>query len=138
MTRMRTMRSACLVAVVAALASPAAVADVRHPTIPEALWGSWAPGADDCKKGSKSLVVVAGKTYASSDGECTVAWVSETAGTQGSIYSARLACPTADGKRKSASDVLLVPKGTDQLSIGTHFRKLADYRRCPRSDAAVR
>jgi hypothetical protein len=36
---------------------------VRHTTIPDSVWGSWAPGADLCKKTDKSVVVLSATTY---------------------------------------------------------------------------
>jgi hypothetical protein len=63
---------------------------VRHTTIPESFWGSWAPGTDVCKKTDKSVVVLSGTTYVISEASCTVDWVAETSGARGPIYSAHI------------------------------------------------
>ena len=128
-----------VIVVIVALSSTAAVADVKRlASMPEPLWGSWAPSADACKNADKSVVVSA-KTYASSEGNCTVLWVSETAGARGPIYSARLRCSNQRAQEGSESNLVIRPDETNQISIGADFSSLTAYQRCPaRAPATAR
>src|SRR5262245_19638202 len=103
------------------IASHTAVADVkRHASIPEALQGSWAASADGCKADDTSLIVLAAKTYTSAQGDCSVEWVSETAGPRGPIYSARLRC----SGRPSITSLIIRPDDAKQISVGHEFSNL--------------
>ena len=80
------MRAIAMLATAATFVTHAAHADVkRHESIPESLRGSWAPSADACKSGDKSIVVVAAKAYSSPKANCAVVWVSETAAARGPV-----------------------------------------------------
>jgi hypothetical protein len=122
------MRVSTILAIAAAmLVSRAAVADVkRHKSIPESLWGSWAQSSDACKSSDKSVVLSA-KTYITPEANCTVAWVSKTAGARGSVYSAHLLCSKP---KDTQSDVVFLRQNTDRISIGSSFSNLKDYQRC--------
>jgi hypothetical protein len=124
--------TAILVIVTAMLVSHAAVADVkRHKSIPESVWGSWAPSADACKNADKSVIVLSAKTYTSSEANCSVAWVSKTAGSRGSLYSAHLLCSQPEKKsQKTQSNVIFLPQNINQISMGTDFGSLKQYQRC--------
>jgi hypothetical protein len=123
---------------VAVVVSHAATADVkRHKSIPESLWGSWAPSAEACNKAEKSIITLAAKSYVSSEESCTVDWISETSGARGSIYSAHLQCAgTVEGPQKTVSDLVLWPKDVNEFSVGTDFSNLTTYLRCPASAPA--
>jgi hypothetical protein len=72
------MRAIGFLAVAAMLLSHTASANVkRHSSIPESLWGSWAPIAETCEKASDSIIALAAKSYISSETTCTIDWVSE-------------------------------------------------------------
>ena len=117
--------------VVIALASQAAMADIkRHASIPEALWGSWAPSQDGCKGDAKPVIVLAAKAYTSAEAKCGVDWVSETAGARGPIYSARLRCSSQPSAKASISNVIIRPDDAKQISIGPDFSKLKAYQKC--------
>jgi len=120
-------------AAAAMVLSHAAPADVkRHSAFPEAFWGSWAPIEEDCDKAAKSLITLSGKRYVDSKATCNVGWVSETAGARGTNYSAHLQCPsTTDPTQITVPDVVIIPAGVDQLSIGADFDSLKTYQRCP-------
>jgi hypothetical protein len=132
---MRFIASLTLIAVL--LAYAAAVADiVRHASVPDALRGTWAPSAEDCdrrdKDKDKSVITLAAKSYDGADGSCAVAWVSETPSPQGPRYSARLQCKATTGQEgASATNVLILPKDQNQVSMGPGFDSLKVYRRCP-------
>jgi hypothetical protein len=133
------MRGIIILATAATLLAHVAVADVkRHEFIPESLRGSWAPSTDACKNADKSIIVVAAKTYSSSEANCTVAWVSETAAARGPTYSAHLQCSTTnDEARNTQSDVIFIPKDVNQISIGPRFSDVKDYQRCSASEPAT-
>jgi hypothetical protein len=133
------MRTIATLATAAMLVSQAAVADVkRHQFIPESFRGSWAPSADACKNADKSIIVLSAKTYTSSEANCTVAWVSETAAARGPLYSAHLQCPKpGEGAQKTQSDVIFSQKDANQISIGAGFSSLKDYQRCSASEPAT-
>jgi hypothetical protein len=64
-----------IIAFASALVSSAALADsVRHLTVPERLWRTWAPSADLCRD-SKATFVVSAKGYETSQASCTIQWV---------------------------------------------------------------
>jgi len=73
------MRATSLLAIVALFVSHTATADVkRHKSIPEPVWGSWAPSVEACNKDEKSIIALAAKSYVSPEASCTIDWVSET------------------------------------------------------------
>src|SRR5262249_35901012 len=74
------------------LLSGATLADsVRHLSVPERFWGTWAPSIDLCRD-DKSVFVVSAKGYVTSQANCTIQWLTETAGAEGPIYSAHMRC----------------------------------------------
>jgi hypothetical protein len=126
------MRLACLVALIGMILTDIAVADiVRHSSIPRAYSGSWAPTAASCEPRSEGLVVLSAKRYVGAETKCAVRAVYETAGPRGPIYSARMQCSGAG--RKSLRNLIIVPAGTDQLSLGSDFDNLKLYQRCQSS-----
>ena len=69
-----------VIAFAATLLASASLADsVRHTSVPERFWGTWAPSADLCSD-SKSTFVVSAKEYVTSQESCAIQWVTETAG----------------------------------------------------------
>jgi hypothetical protein len=125
------MRIAIPLAILIAISSQAAIADIkRHASVPEALQGSWATSADACKSADKSGVALAAKTYAGPAGNCTVMWVSETAGPRGAIYSARLRCSNGGTQQSSESNLVIRPDDANQISVGPDFSSLKTYQRC--------
>jgi hypothetical protein len=110
----------------------AAMSDIkRHASIPEALQGSWAPGADKCGTDDKSVVILSAKEYAGAQGKCPVDWVSETASPRGPVYSAHLRCPDPPpGQKASASSLIIRPEEANRISIGSSFGNLKVYQKC--------
>ena len=134
------MRATAILAIATAtFMSHTAVADVkRHEFIPESLRGSWAPSTEVCKNADKSIIVVSAKTYTSSEANCTVVWVSETAAARGPMYSAHLQCSKPEQKGgKTQSNIIFFPKDNNQISIGSRFSNLRDYQRCSASEPAT-
>ncbi len=98
---------------------------VRHKTIPESIWGRWAPGTEVCKNADKSVIVLSATTYVSSEANCTVDWVAETAGARGPIYSAYIQCSNRAGKsQRTTSNLIILPRDANQISVGFEFGSL--------------
>jgi hypothetical protein len=125
-----TVRRACLVALIGMILTDVAAADiVRHGSIPKAYIGAWAPSAS-CEPRS-GAVVLSAKRYVGAAMKCTVLGVYETPGEHGPIYSARMQClGPATGARRSTRDLIIVPEGAGQLSLGSDFNNLKSYQRC--------
>ena len=105
--------------------SDAATADVvRHSSIPERYWGTWV-GAEE------SVFVLSAKSYVSPGANCSVEWVSQTAGARGSIYSARLHCfsPAGRAGTTATSDLIIWPENIDRIAVGPDFKNLRVFRR---------
>jgi hypothetical protein len=121
-----------LIALVCALLPNASLADsVRHLSVPERFWGTWAPSADLCAD-AKSVFVVSAKGYTASDASCTVQWVTEIAGTAGPFYSAHMRCSNpATPNDVTEVNRIIVANEDGTLSAGPDFKQLKSYRRCP-------
>jgi hypothetical protein len=110
---------------------------VRHTTIPESFWGSWAPGTDVCKNADKSVIVLSATTYVTPEANCTVDWVAETAGARGPVYSAHIQCSKRAGKaQRTISDLIILPRNANQISLGSEFGTLKTYQRCSANEPA--
>src|SRR6516162_6390473 len=133
--RGKAMRWVCLVALTGTILTDIAVADiVRHGSIPRAYVGSWSPSAASCEPRNEGVIVLSAKRYVGAETKCAVRAVYETAGPHGPIYSARMQCSrAAGGRRKSARNLIIIPAGTGQLSLGSDFDNLKSYQRCQSS-----
>jgi hypothetical protein len=121
-----------LIALVSALLPSASFADsVRHLSVPERFWGTWAPSADLCAD-DKSVFVVSAKGYVSSQASCTIQWVTETVGASGPFYSAHMRCsnPATPNETTEVNRIIVANEG-GELSAGPDFKQLKSYRRCP-------
>jgi hypothetical protein len=110
------------------LLASAALADVRHNTIPASLHGTWASQTQHCRTPDQT-VVLAKNSYVGPKGRCAVPWVIESAGARGTIYSAHLRCLVEGGTERSAT-LILMPSGADRLSVGDEFDGMTAYERC--------
>jgi hypothetical protein len=121
-----------VIAFAAALLASASLADsVRHLTVPERFWGTWAPSADLCSD-SKSTFVVSAKGYVTSQASCTIQWVTETAGADGPIYSAHMRCSNPAAPQETTEvNRIIVSNDRRQLSAGPDYKDLKSYRLCP-------
>jgi hypothetical protein len=121
-----------VIVLVSAILPSVSLADsVRHLSVPERFWGTWAPEADLCRN-DKTIFVVSAKGYVTSQANCTVQWVTETAGAGGSVFSAHMRCsnPGAPDEITEVNRVI-VPNDRGELSAGPDFSQLKSYRRCP-------
>jgi len=130
------MRTLALLVLIAALA-PQATAAAKGGrkvlnSIPEAYWGTWAPGVESCKDGDAEAIVLSAKAYAGPLGKCDIMGsVSETPSSSGSTYSARLQC--ADPKqaqKKTPANLIIRASDANQISVGPEFESLKAYQRC--------
>jgi hypothetical protein len=121
-----------IVAFAAALLSGPSVADtVRHASLPERLWGKWAPSADLCQD-DKAFIVLSEKAYVSSEASCAIRWVTETAGARGPIYSVHVQCSKPKfNEPKTETNLMMMSNYDGQLSVGDDFKNLRIYERCP-------
>jgi hypothetical protein len=105
-----------------------AMADiVRHGSIPEPYLGKWVESELD-----NSVIELSAKTYVSNKVNCTVDWVSETAGAHGAIYSAHLHCfnPAQTTGERFVSNLIIWPQSDDRIAVGPDFMHLKILRRC--------
>jgi hypothetical protein len=105
------MRKAALLVFIAACVPQAAAAKggvkVLN-SIPEAYWGTWAPGTAACTDGDQAAIVLSAKAYAGPLGKCVVASVSEIPSPKGPTYSARLRCADpAEAQKQKAANVII-------------------------------
>jgi hypothetical protein len=125
----KSMRKIALLTVFSMIVSDVATADVvRHSSIPEPYWGTWV-GAEE------SVIMLSANSYVSREANCSVKWVSQTAGPRGSIYSAHLQCfNLAEGAGTTAtSDLIIWPENNNQIAVGPDFKSLRVFRRLLRN-----
>src|SRR5258707_2051359 len=88
-------------------------------------------GTDLCRD-DKSVFVVSAKGYVTSQANCTIQWLTETAGADGPIYSAHMRCSNpAAPEQMTEVNRIIMPNDRGELSTGPDFRQLKVYRRCP-------
>ena len=136
------MRKVALLVFIAAFA-PQAGAAARGGikvlnSIPDAYWGTWAPGVGPCKGGDTEAIVLSAKAYAGPLGKCVIIGsVSETPSSRGSTYSARLQCADPKQAQKKTPANLIIRGGdANQISIGPGLESLKVYQRCSESTPA--
>jgi hypothetical protein len=138
-TYMFFKRSAYLIA---AVLFPVAVSITPEPAIalvkriaslPQSLWGVWAPNADACNDADRLAVVLSAKSYKSSQLSCDFIHLSKTPGRNGPIYSARARCIQPGQTSASQSNLIFRPEGSDRISIGPDFKTLKINQKCAAS-----
>lgn len=127
------MRGTLLVALIVALSLQVAAArEIRHDAMPEAFWGTWAPGSNACKDGDTSAIVLSARAYAGPSGNCAIAYVTEIPGRGGAIYSARMSCAGsgAQAQKQTIANLIIRADNAEQISVGPSFENLAAHHRC--------
>lgn len=128
------MRTALALMIVVAVAPQIASAHVvRHNSIPESYWGTWAPGQGECTGDDKAAIVLTAKSYVGPAGTCSVDYVSETPTPKGSTYSARLLCPGTKAQKQSVYNLIFRSDAGGGISVGATFTGLKGHRRCSAS-----
>jgi hypothetical protein len=109
-------------------------------SIPEAYWGTWAPGAGTCKDGDKAAIVLSANAYTGPAGKCDVVSVSEIPSPKGPTYSARLQCadPAAQAQKKTTANFIIRPGDANMISAGPGFESLKAYQRSSEGAPAVK
>ena len=126
-----SVRRLVLLAVFAMVVPRVATADVvRHGSIPESYTGTWI--ASEGAEPDKSVIVLSAKTYVGPEGNCSVNWVSQTAGARGSKYSAHLQCFNSAERvgNKKVANLIIWPENTDRIAVGPEFTRLKIFHRC--------
>jgi hypothetical protein len=125
---------AVLLPVVISIMSEPAIAYVKRiASLPESLWGVWAPNADACNDADKLAVVLSAKSYKSSQVSCDFIHLSKTPGPNGPIYSARARCIQPGQTNAAQSNLIVRPEGSDRISIGPDFKTLKINQKCAAS-----
>ncbi|GEP03418.1 hypothetical protein [Methylobacterium oxalidis] len=129
------MRFTCMAAVslfLFLITSHAATADIkRHKAVPEVFWGEWIAAGQSCIKNDQPPLSITASTYTRADTRCTIDWVGETAGRAGAIYSAHMRCSTGEQPQPSIANLILVSGENGMVSLGSDFKSLQSYQRCP-------
>jgi hypothetical protein len=118
------MRLIVLLAVITFLIPRAASAQlVRHNSIPEAYWGTWAPTDANCQDADKPSVALSEHSYESSTTSCVVKYVR------------RLQCTDrgAQAQTETIANLIIRPSDPDRIFMGAEFASLKLYRRCTKA-----
>jgi len=108
---------------------------VRHNSIPEAYWGTWAPADANCQDTSKSSIALSEHAYESSTTSCVVKYVRRTPGPTGPNCSARLQCTGREGQAQTEAiaNLIIRPSDPDRIFMGAEFASLKLYQRCAKA-----
>ena len=129
------MRQVAVLPVLAALMLQTARADVvRHSFIPEDLRGQWME-AEARPQAARSVINLSAAAYQGPRANCSVDWVSQTAGRRGSIYAVHMRClePLARADVKTPANLIIWPVDGDRIEVGPDFESLHTFRRCSAS-----
>jgi hypothetical protein len=132
LTERQIVRQVTVLPVLAALMLQTAQADVvRHSLIPKDLRGQWL-AAEARPQAARSVINLSATAYQGPRANCTVDWVSQTAGRRGSIYAAHIQCldPLARANVKTLTNLIIWPVDGDQIKVGPDFESLQMFRRC--------
>jgi len=114
------------------LATAAFADEVRRPTLPAELLGTWAETAEKCAAKDKANVTIEAAKYGDSQGSCAVQWVVVTAAPRGTNYAVHSLCKSASQPAKTQPvNILIRPQGKDQAAMGRSFDDLKTYQHCP-------
>jgi hypothetical protein len=105
---------------------------LRHNSIPETYWGTWAPADANCQDAKKSSIAVSAQAYESSTTSCVVKYVRRIPGPKGPTCSARLQCTSRGGEpqAEAIANLIIRPSDPDRILMGAEFASLKLYQRC--------
>jgi hypothetical protein len=108
---------------------------VRHNSIPEAYWGTWAPADANCQDANKSSIALSDHAYESSATSCVVKYVRRTPGPKGPTCSARLQCTGRGDQPQTGAiaNLIIRPSDSDRIFMGAEFASLKLYQRCAKA-----
>ena len=133
------MRKAALLVFFAVFVPQVAAASshiVRHSSIPEAYWGTWAPADTTCKDADKSTtLVISAQAYVTSATNCAVEAVYEPPSPKDVVYTARLQCSTGQAQQKTTANLIIRQAEGNQIYVGPDFPSLKPYQRCSAGSA---
>jgi len=114
------------------LTGPSLADSVRHLSVPERFWGTWAPSAELCRD-DKAVITVSPKGYTTGQSSCAIQWVTETAGADRSIYSAHMRCTSLSAPQQEPEEVnrIIIAAADGKVSAGPDFHELRSLQRCP-------
>jgi hypothetical protein len=123
--------AAVLLPVAVSIMSEPAIAYVKRiASLPQSLWGVWAPDAEACNDADKLAIVLSAKSYKSSQVSCDFIDLSKTPGRNGPVYSARARCIQPGQTNPATSNLILRPEGSNRISIGPDFATLKINQKC--------
>lgn len=81
---------------------------------------------------ARSAINLSATAYQGARANCSVDWVSQTAGRRGSIYAAHMQCrdPHARANVKTLTNLIVWPVDGDHIKVGPDFENLQIFRRC--------
>jgi hypothetical protein len=130
------MRLTVSLAVITSLIPQIASAQlVRHNSIPEAYWGTWASADANYQDANKPSIAISEHAYESSTTSCVVKYVRRTPGPKGSTCSARLQCTDRGTQAQTETIANLIIRRSDpgRIFMGAEFASLKLYQRCAKA-----
>jgi hypothetical protein len=127
------MRLTGLLATITFLMPQVATAQfVRHNSIPQVYWGTWAFDDSTCEDANNSSVALSEHAYESPTTSCIVEYVRRTPGPKGPTCSARMQCSGRAGPTVSETiaNLIIRPSDNDHVFMGSEFANLKPYHRC--------
>ena len=115
---------------VSIMSEPAIAYVMRIASLPQSLWGVWAPDADACNDVDRLAIVLSAKSYKSSQVSCDFIDLSKTPGRNGPVYAARARCIQPGQTNPATSNLILRPEGSNRISIGPDFATLKINQKC--------
>jgi hypothetical protein len=108
---------------------------VRHNSIPDTYWGTWAPADATCEDADKSSITLSEHAYESSATSCVVKYVWRTPGPKGPTCSARLQCSDRGGQvqTETTANLIIRPSDADRIFMGAEFASLKLFQRCAKA-----
>lgn len=126
------MRTACLIMLSALFVQAAHADEIRRPSFPNVMLGTWAETTEQCTAKDKSNVRIEPAKYGDGAGDCVVRWIVQTSGSRGINYAVHALCTSASLPEKTQTvNIIVRPLGEDRAAMGRSFDDLKTYLRCP-------
>jgi hypothetical protein len=126
------MRTANLIMLSGLFVQVAHADEIRHPTFPNVMLGTWAETAEQCAAKDKNNILIQPSKYRDGGGDCEVGWIVETPGSGGTDYSVRSLCTSASLPEKTQTvNIIVRPLGPGRAAMGRSVEDLKNYQRCP-------